>query len=107
MNKTTQKMLNALQHNKSFTRKNIQVEPTDFGFCIFLFDKLFALISTYKQQVYIEIPKHTLSVFNYTRHLLDHYNCPVTVVYDGKEIYFVGNKGHHFNSIFTEFGNNE
>lgn len=105
MNKTTQKMLNALQYNKSFKCKNIQVEPTDYGFRVFLFDKLFALISIDKQQVYIEVPKHTLSVFNYTRHLLDHYKCPVTVVYDSKEIYFVDDKGHHFDSILAEIKN--
>lgn len=105
MNKTTQKMLNALQYNKSFKCKNIQVEPTDYGFRIFLLDELFALISTNKRQVYIEVPKHTLSVFRYAHHLLDYYNCPVTVVYDSKEIYFVDDKGHHFNSIQTEIKN--
>ena len=105
MNKTTQKMLNALQYNKSFKYKNIQVEPTDYGFRIFLFDELFAIISTSKRRVFVEIPKHTLSVFRYAQYLLDYYNCPVTVVYDNKEIYFVDDKGQHFNSILAEFGN--
>ncbi|UZA02966.1 hypothetical protein [Moraxella bovis] len=86
MNKKIDNMLDAIEQHKPFTSHNVKVIPEPYGSRIFLFNKLFAIVDTDKQELFIDPSKLTKTVMKYVQSLL---------YYFGLDIYIYANKEKH------------
>ncbi|UZA19181.1 hypothetical protein [Moraxella bovis] len=68
MNKEITNMLDAIKQHKPLTSHNIKVIPEPYGSRVFLFNKLFAIVDTDKQELFIEPPKPTKTVISIHKH---------------------------------------
>lgn len=89
MNTIAIKMVEAIEQNKSFTNRTIQVIPEWWGSTVFLFGKLFAIVDTDKKEIFVEPPKQSVPALKYTQALLDYFETDIFVQIKNKEIIFV------------------
>lgn len=89
MNKEITNMLDTIKQHKPFTSHNIKVIPEPYGSRVFLFNKLFAIVDTDKQELFIEPPKLTKTVMNYVQVLLYSFGLDIYIRADKEKYLFL------------------
>lgn len=89
MNKEINNMLDAIEQHKPLTSHNVKVIPEPYGSRLFLFNKLFAIVDTDKQELSIDPPKLTKTVMKYVQSLLYYFGLDIYIYADKEEHLFL------------------